>query len=111
MDENKWSLAGSSNQWDDETATHPDPGGHTICLARSGPHVSAVEDEFSHGQVRLSEGDLEDGLVERWIHASRFDLPTGPPDLTPVPVCPVRVVGGVKEVQLPSLGTAEVAHG
>ncbi len=114
MGEDGWSCVGSPNQLADETATHLDLAGYSICLARSGEQVYALKDECSHGQVRLSEGEVEAGFVECWMHGSRFDLgtgvPTGPPALTPVPVYPVRVVGGVMEVQLPSDGNEVVAH-
>jgi 3-phenylpropionate/trans-cinnamate dioxygenase ferredoxin subunit len=47
--------------------------------------------------VPLSEGDVENGTVECWMHGSRFDLrtgePTGLPATEPVQVFPVRVDG------------------
>jgi len=68
--------------------------------------VHALLDECSHGQVALSDGDVEDGFVECWLHGSRFDLltgkPTGPPATVPVPIYPVRITGGVIEVALPA---------
>jgi 3-phenylpropionate/trans-cinnamate dioxygenase ferredoxin subunit len=45
----------------------------------------------------LSEGDVEDGQIECWLHGSRFDLrsgkPTGPPATTPIAVYPVQING------------------
>ncbi len=68
--------------------------------------MHALLDECSHGQVALSDGDVEDGFVECWLHGSRFDLltgkPTGPPATAPVPIYPVRITGGVIEVALPA---------
>lgn len=84
---------------------HVDLGGHPICLARSGGAFYAMLDECSHGHVELSEGEIEDGHVECWLHGSRFDLATGipacPPATEPVPVYPVRISADGAEVALP----------
>jgi nitrite reductase/ring-hydroxylating ferredoxin subunit len=53
--------------------------GTPICLARSQGEVFAINDVCSHADVSLSEGDVEDGTVECWLHGSRFDLRTGKP--------------------------------
>lgn len=57
----------------------------------------ALSDVCSHGQVSLSEGDVEDCTVECWLHGSTFDLRTGrpltPPAVQPVPVYPVTIDG------------------
>jgi 3-phenylpropionate/trans-cinnamate dioxygenase ferredoxin subunit len=64
---------------------------------RTQGEVFAIRDECSHAEVPLSEGDVEDGTVECWLHGSRFDLrsgkPTGLPATEAVPVYPVRVDG------------------
>jgi len=60
--------------------------------------VLAIEDRCSHADVSLSEGDVEDGTVECWLHGSRFDLrtgkPTGLPATEPVATFPVDVRDG-----------------
>jgi 3-phenylpropionate/trans-cinnamate dioxygenase ferredoxin subunit len=93
------------DQLEDDEAVHLDLGGHPICLARSGGAFYALLDECSHGHVELSEGEIEDGHVECWLHGSRFDLATGipdcPPATEPVPVYPVRVSTNGVEVALP----------
>jgi 3-phenylpropionate/trans-cinnamate dioxygenase ferredoxin subunit len=57
----------------------------------------AVFDECSHAAVPLSEGDVEAGLIECWLHGSQFDLRTGKPTnlpaTEPVAIYPVRVEG------------------
>ena len=57
----------------------------------------AVFDECSHAAVPLSEGDVEGGLIECWLHGSQFDLRTGKPTnlpaTEPVAIYPVRVEG------------------
>ncbi len=81
----------------DDTAVRVDVGGMAICLARSQGEVFAVSDICSHADVSLSEGDVEAGTVECWLHGSRFDLrtgqPTGLPATKPVATYPVTVEG------------------
>ena len=71
--------------------------GVPICLARSQGEVFAIGDVCSHADVSLSEGEVEDGTVECWLHGSRFDLrsgkPIGLPATKPVPTYPVTVEG------------------
>lgn len=89
----------------DDQAVRVDLAGHPICLARSGGVVYAILDECSHGHVELSEGEVEDGQIECWLHGSRFDLATGVPvclpATEPVPVYPVRTTDDGIEVALP----------
>lgn len=96
---------GASDQLKDDEAMHVDLAGYPICLVRSGGSFYAMLDECSHGHVELSEGEVEDGFVECWLHGSRFDLATGipacPPATEPVPVFGVRANGGGVEVALP----------
>jgi 3-phenylpropionate/trans-cinnamate dioxygenase ferredoxin subunit len=71
--------------------------GKDICVARSEGKVYAIYDTCSHADVSLSEGDVEDGTVECWLHGSRFDLrtgtPIGLPATKPVRTYPVTVIG------------------
>lgn len=64
----------------------------------------ALMDECSHGAVRLSEGDVEDGAIECYLHGSVFDLRSGRPRClpatSPVPVYPCRVDGSSIEVDI-----------
>jgi 3-phenylpropionate/trans-cinnamate dioxygenase ferredoxin component len=81
----------------DEAAVKVVVAGAPVCLARSGGEVFAVSDVCSHADVSLSEGDVEDGAVECWLHGSRFDLrtgqPTGLPATKPVATYPVTIEG------------------
>ncbi len=90
----------------DGTALRLVLAGRPVCLVRSQGSLHALLDECSHGQVALSEGDVDGGFVECWLHGSRFDLPpggpAGPPATVPVPVYPTRVVAGVVEVAMPA---------
>jgi 3-phenylpropionate/trans-cinnamate dioxygenase ferredoxin subunit len=72
--------------------------GQTIAVVRdSAGEIHAIDDTCSHANVSLSEGDVEDGEIECWLHGSRFDLrtgdPTGPPAVAPIAVYPVKIDG------------------
>ena len=64
----------------------------------------ALVDECTHGAVPLSEGDVEDGAIECYLHGSVFDLRTGRPRCLPatepVRVFPCRVDGTSIEVDI-----------
>jgi 3-phenylpropionate/trans-cinnamate dioxygenase ferredoxin subunit len=69
-----------------------------VCVALTGGRVFALRDECSHQDVRLSDGEVEDGKIECWLHGSQFDLESGKPICLPavdaVPTYPVTIVGG-----------------
>ncbi len=100
-----WVRLDVARALEDESAMHVDIGEYGLCVARSLGAVHALHDECTHGQVPLSEGDVEGGYVECWMHGSQFDLstgaPTGPPATEPVAVYPVRINGDHIEVRLP----------
>lgn len=60
--------------------------------------VFAINDICSHGQVSLSEGEVDGCMLECWLHGSQFDLRTGKPlslpATDPVPVYPTKVEDG-----------------
>ena len=77
-----------------------------VALIRTGDGgVHAVIDVCSHEDYPLSEGFVDDCMIECALHGSRFDLVTGDPDsppaLRPVQVFPVRVDGEDVLVDLP----------
>jgi 3-phenylpropionate/trans-cinnamate dioxygenase ferredoxin subunit len=98
----RWVCALSDLPEEGAVKVHLD--GHDVCVARSRGEVYALSDTCSHADVSLSEGDVEDGTVECWLHGSRFDLrtgaPTGLPATRPVPTYPVTVVDGDVFVKL-----------
>ncbi|SED90990.1 non-heme iron oxygenase ferredoxin subunit [Ruania alba] len=57
----------------------------------------ALADVCSHGQVSLSEGEVEGDTLECWLHGSTFDMKTGRPlslpATRPVPAYPVSYDG------------------
>lgn len=73
--------------------------GSRVAIVRdSAGDIHAIDDICSHANVSLSEGDVEDGEIECWLHGSRFDLrtgkPTGLPATAPISVYPVKIDGG-----------------
>ena len=87
----------SLNDVPEEGAIRVQLDGKPICIARSQGEVFALSDICSHADVALSEGDVEDGTIECWLHGSRFDLrsgkPTGLPATKPVATYAVTVEG------------------
>jgi nitrite reductase/ring-hydroxylating ferredoxin subunit len=81
----------------EDAPLHVDVGDVPVCVVRTQGEVFAVYDVCSHAEVPLSEGDVEHGTVECWLHGSRFDLrsgkPTGLPATEPVATFPVRIDG------------------
>ena len=94
----------SLSELSDESAIRVDLAGKPVCIARSGGEVFALSDVCSHADVALSEGDVEDGQIECWLHGSLFDLrtgePSGLPATRPVPTYPVTVEGDDVLVQM-----------
>jgi len=88
----------------EEGAIRVELAGRPVCLARSGGQVYALADICSHADVALSEGDVEGGQIECWLHGSLFDLATGAPSglpaVKPVPTYPVTVEGDDVLVQM-----------
>jgi 3-phenylpropionate/trans-cinnamate dioxygenase ferredoxin subunit len=80
-------------------AVQAEIGGTRVAIVRdSAGDIHAIDDTCSHANVSLSEGDVEDGEIECWLHGSRFDLrtgkPTGLPATAPISVYPVKIDGG-----------------
>jgi 3-phenylpropionate/trans-cinnamate dioxygenase ferredoxin subunit len=89
-----WVRACAADEVPEEGAKAVVIDGQPICVARSNGTLYAIRDVCSHADVALSEGEVEDGTIECWLHGSRFDLttgrPTGLPATQPVPVYPVK---------------------
>lgn len=71
--------------------------GLAIAVVRSDGEIYAILDRCSHADVALSEGEVENGTIECWLHGSAFDLQTGKPlslpATEPVPVYAVTIEG------------------
>ncbi|MFB6890117.1 non-heme iron oxygenase ferredoxin subunit [Kitasatospora sp. NPDC056327] len=74
-----------------------DLNGVPVAVVRTDEGVFAINDICSHANVSLSEGEVEDCMIECWLHGSSFDLrsgkPSGLPATRPVPVYPVKIEG------------------
>jgi 3-phenylpropionate/trans-cinnamate dioxygenase ferredoxin component len=84
-----------------------DVAGHRLALVRIGDGFHVVDDECSHEDFSLSEGEVlaEDCQIECPKHGSTFDLVTGEPcslpATQPVAVYDVEVADGTVSVVLP----------
>ena len=100
----KWTRACDEGEVPLDGALHVLLEDLEICLINSRGRFYALTDECSHGQVRLSEGDVYDAVVECYMHGSQFDLVTGLPlclpATEPVATFEIRVQDGVVEVGL-----------
>lgn len=72
--------------------------GRLVAIARdSAGTVHAFDDTCTHANVSLSEGDVDGGTIECWLHGSRFDMtsgePTGLPATQPIAIHTVKIEG------------------
>lgn len=78
--------------------------GKEICVARVGNEVFAIEDNCSHQDAALSEGEQSGYKIECWLHSAEFDLRTGaaltPPASQAVKTYPVLVDGNNVVVEI-----------
>ena len=51
--------------------------GKSVCVAKIGDDVFAIDDTCTHSDASLSEGDISDFKIECWLHGAEFDLRTG----------------------------------
>lgn len=83
----------------ESTLKRVEANGVPICLARlAGGAVYAISDTCSHEEVELSDGTLDEDVVECPAHGSCFSVRTGAvtglPATEPVATYPVSVVDG-----------------
>ena len=78
--------------------------GKTICVARVGEEVFAVDDTCTHSDASLSEGDISGFKIECWLHGAEFDLRTGvaltPPAIAPLKTYEIHVDGDSVTVKI-----------
>ncbi|KUP97356.1 non-heme iron oxygenase ferredoxin subunit [Thermobifida cellulosilytica] len=81
----------------EEGALSVEIGDTPVAVVRSEGQVYAISDICSHAEVNLSEGEVEDGTIECWLHGSCFDLrsgkPLNPPATQAVPTYAVKIDG------------------
>jgi len=78
--------------------------GKEVCVARVGNEGFAIEDNCSHQDAALSEGEQNGYKIECWLHSAEFDLRTGealtPPASQAVKTYPVLVDGNNVVVEI-----------
>ena len=103
-----WVRACRLADLDEDQPVHVDIGRRPVCLVRACGTVYALHDECTHQAVPLSDGEVTGGVIECWLHCSRFDLATGrplsPPATQSAAVFAVRTDNGEVFVHL---GAAE----
>ena len=78
--------------------------GKEICVVRVGDEVFAIEDNCSHQDAALSEGEQSGYKIECWLHAAEFDIRTGealtPPAVQAVKTYAVKIDGNDVVVEI-----------
>ncbi|MEU3773886.1 bifunctional 3-phenylpropionate/cinnamic acid dioxygenase ferredoxin subunit [Streptomyces sp. NPDC046876] len=85
------------SELEENTPKRVELDGTPVSIVSTDEGVFAINDICSHANVSLSEGEVEDCMIECWLHGSAFDLrtgkPSGLPATRPVPVYPVKIEG------------------
>lgn len=102
---NEIRVAGA-DELEPETAKQVEAGGLTLCLARADDGTyHAIDDQCSHEDYPLSEGEVWGDEIECPAHGSKFNLINGAvrgfPATHPVRAYPTRVEGGDVVVEIP----------
>ena len=86
-----------------------------VAVFNADGELFAIDDTCTHQDASLSEGWLEDCMIECPLHAASFDLrtgkPTGPPAKRPVRTYPVLVQDGVVYVDAPARASTAARGG
>ena len=102
--ENHWHDVAGLEEIDPEFPLGVEVNGQKIGLFQSNDQVHAVEDICPHAFALLSQGFLEDGVIECPLHAARFEVATGKClneiGQRDIKCFPVRVVDGRVSVQV-----------
>ena len=99
----EWAAVGSADGEDGDVRETRVQGVY-VALARAEGEWFAVDDECTHEECPLSDGELRGVALVCNCHGSEFDVRTGAvlagPATEPVKTYPVRVVDGRLEVQV-----------
>lgn len=100
-----WVQAGALDDIPEDEGKLVRLDGLAIALFRQGDEVFALDDACPHSRnASLSQGYVEDGLVECPLHQSCFELRTGkvtsPPAEEDVRTYPVKIADGIVFVGL-----------
>jgi len=99
----EWAAVGSAAGEDGEVRETRVQGVY-VALIRSGGEWFALDDECTHEECPLSDGELRGHTIICNCHGSEFDVRTGEvlagPATESVRTYPIRVVDGQLEVQV-----------
>ena len=76
-DNTPWHDVAGVEELDPEFPLGVEVEGQKIGLFQSGDAVHALEDVCPHAYALLSQGYIEDGVIECPLHAARFEVATG----------------------------------
>ena len=100
----EWVRVGDAGDVADGECNSYSVGDRAVAVANIGGRLYAFDDLCTHQQCSLSEGDLDDTVVECPCHASQFDVTTGEvvqgPAVDPVDVFDVREEAGELQVSV-----------
>jgi nitrite reductase/ring-hydroxylating ferredoxin subunit len=86
------------------TALKVEAEGLTLAVFNVGGEFFVTDDLCTHGPGSLSEGYIEDDVVECNFHNGQFNIRTGevvsPPCMVPIKTYPVLVLDGKVTIQL-----------
>lgn len=99
-----WHEVPGAQALGEDEAMAAGPADRPVALCRSGGQLYAVHNVCTHQFALLSDGYVEEGVIECPLHQGRFDLKTGKalcaPVTEPVPTYPVKVENGKVYVDL-----------
>jgi len=115
VSEAAWHEIGPAGDEPAGTLRLVDVAGTAVCVGRTADGWVAFQDECTHEECSLSDGEIDGDVVVCPCHGSEFDLRTGdvltPPALDPLPIHEARAEGGVLLVRLqPPPAAAEAVH-
>ncbi|MBM3691395.1 MAG: non-heme iron oxygenase ferredoxin subunit [Actinobacteria bacterium] len=90
-----WHQVVETNELELNKPVSIDIDGDPVMLVKTEQGIFALSDVCSHAEVALSEGSVQDGKVECWLHGAQFDLASGAavclPATKSVPSFPTRI--------------------
>ena len=101
---NEWVTVGAVSKLAPGDMTGVQVGDREVALYNIGGQIKATDNLCTHAFAYLTDGWLEEGIVECPLHGGRFEVETGkgmgPPIPCHVAVHEVRVVGDDIQVKL-----------
>ena len=101
----EWHRLASVSDVREGEAFPADLDGIAIALYRVDGRIHAIDDTCTHEFALLSQGFVEDGVVECPLHAAQFDIATGRclsgPATQDLPTYEVRIEGDEVYVRAP----------